>query len=72
VCPPPENPYTDTSEQFFDVQPFLVNWPQGGANATQDESLLFTDPTVVSLGSGQGTGPITPYYGLNFTVTRPK
>ncbi|HEY6459344.1 MAG TPA: hypothetical protein VIY73_04310, partial [Polyangiaceae bacterium] len=69
VCPPPENPYNDTSYQFFELQPFLAYWPQ--ANATQDESLEFTEGVIDIAADAGGQGPASPYYGLNFTLTRP-
>ena len=70
VCPPPENPYNGAADQYFYSQPMLVNWPQA-STATTDESLLFTQG-VLPLGGDAGLGPISPYYGVNVTVIRPK
>jgi hypothetical protein len=69
-CPAPENPYNQ-AESYFVSQPFLVNWP-GAANATTDESLLYTENTLPLGTADAGTGPISPYYGVNVRVIRPK
>jgi hypothetical protein len=47
----------------------LVNWP---ANSTTDESLFFTNGEVTLMGADAGTGPLSPYYGVNIRVIRPK
>jgi hypothetical protein len=69
ACPGSYNPVNgmDTSS-YFTLQPFLYNWPQA-SNAMVDEQLIYTGD-VLALPEG-GTGPVTPYYGVNFHVIRP-
>jgi hypothetical protein len=67
-CPQQENPY-NLSDSYFVSQPMLVNWP---ANATLSEQLLFTKG-VTSFGAEAGAlAPISPYYGVNVVLARPK
>jgi hypothetical protein len=72
-CPTAENPL-NTNESFFVEQPFLVNWPVGSsgtaADAVKSEQLIFTQ-NAFPVGDGGQQGPVSPYYGLNFTVIRP-
>jgi endonuclease/exonuclease/phosphatase family metal-dependent hydrolase len=68
-CPLGENPYNGAADQYFFSQPMLVNWP---ANSTTDESLFFTNGEVTLMGADAGTGPLSPYYGVNIRVIRPK
>jgi hypothetical protein len=70
VCPPPENIYNGATDSFFYSQPFIINWPQA-STATQTESLFFNNG-VLALGGDAGLGPLSPYFGVNFTVIRPK
>ncbi len=70
-CPLGENPYNGSADQYFFSQPMLVNWPQA-QTATTDESLFFTDGVVSLTGVDAGTGPLSPYYGVNIRVIRPK
>jgi hypothetical protein len=65
-CPQAENPYNLT-DSYFVVQPILANWP---INSTISESLLYT-AGAVDIDGGQ-QGPVSPYYGLNIRVIRPK
>jgi hypothetical protein len=67
-CPGPGNAYNG-QDSYFVEQPFLYNWPDP-TNAVTDESVIFTNPNVVTLPDGGG-GPLSPYYGLNITVLRP-
>jgi len=67
-CSGPGNIYNG-QDSYFVEQPFLYNWPDP-TNALTAESIVFTDPTVVPLPDG-GTGPLSPYYGLNIQVLRP-
>jgi hypothetical protein len=67
-CPGSVNSYNG-QDSYFVEQPFLYNWP-GTGNPVTDESLLFTDPSIVTLPDG-GVGPLSPYYGLNITLIRP-
>lgn len=78
-CPQTENPLnTGTSVGYFTTQPFLYNWgtPQQAAAAVQEESLLYTTPTVTpSQNSGfadAGLVPLSQYYGLNIQIIRPQ
>jgi hypothetical protein len=69
-CPSAENPY-NKAESYFVSQPMLVNF---AANSTTDESLIFTEGVVQLTGAAPdaGLGPVSPYYGVNFRVIRPK
>jgi hypothetical protein len=69
-CSAALNPYNG-QDSYFVEQPFLYNWPSPNGAVTS-ESLLFTDNTVVTLPGDAGTGPLSPYYGLNITVLRPQ
>ena len=70
-CPESDNVLnTGQTAAYFVTQPFLANWGSNPQAATIDETLLFTQSNV-DQGNGK-TGPLSPYYGLNFHVQRPQ
>jgi hypothetical protein len=71
VCPPPENLYNGATDQYFFSQPIIVSWPQP-TTATTDESIIFNQNVLPLPGADAGEGPLSPYYGVNFRVIRPK
>jgi hypothetical protein len=70
-CPTSENLYNGSTDSYFVTQPMLVNWPGNASTATIDESLLYTQSTITLPGDA-GLGPVSPYYGLNVRVIRPR
>jgi hypothetical protein len=69
-CPPPENPYNGPGDDYFFLQPYLVNWPK--MNPVTDESLIYTQGVTPYDGDGSNNAPVSPYFGLNIGIVRPK
>jgi len=70
-CPLSENPYNGNTDSYFVAQPILAFWPGDPTTAATDMSLLYTQGAL-ALGNDAGEGPISPYYGVNVRVIRPK
>lgn len=78
-CPQSENVLNSgQTVGYFTTQPFLYKWgtPAQAAAAVQEESLLYTTPTVTpSPNSGfadAGLVPLSQYFGLNIQIIRPQ
>jgi hypothetical protein len=69
-CPPPENPYNGPGDDYFFLQPYLVNWPK--MNPVTSESLLYTQGVTPYDNDGAPNGPVSPYFGLNIGIVRPR
>jgi hypothetical protein len=69
-CPPPENPYNGPGDDYFFLQPYLVNWPK--MNPITNESLIYTQGVLSYENDGALNAPVSPYFGLNFGIVRPK
>ena len=48
----------------------IANWPGDVTHATTSESLIYTQGAVTVDAGVQA--PVSPYYGVNFRVIRPK
>jgi hypothetical protein len=71
-CPIGENPYNGATDSYFVAQPMLAYWPGDPTTAATDMSLVYTQPAL-SLGNDAGQqGPVSPYYGVNVRIIRPK
>jgi hypothetical protein len=71
----PDNPLdAPATVSYFFLQPFLYGWPAGaGGTPVISEQLIFTDD-VITIAAGDASAanaPLSPYYGLNITVTAP-